>query len=203
MVRKLRVGIMLAMALCAALAAAGCKDADVKQVYEAEKLKKAGDHVRAVELFSEVASKPNLSEEAEQFIQINFCQHYGNPERANDPKVMTRKNMEAVARSCADFYRNYPNRTSEGLGPFQTGALWSKLGEYEKAVEAFILAEEKGFYDPQKTAGNKKNKESCVLLYKAIMEAGMKMPGEDGRQTMAMAVRGMQTKCRIDVGVVK
>jgi hypothetical protein len=203
MVRKVREGIMLAMALCAALAAAGCKDADVKQVYEAEKLKKSGDHVRAVELFSEVASKPNLSEEAEQFIQINFCQHYGNPERANDPKVMTRKNMQAVARGCTDFFRNYPNRTSEGLGPFQTGALWSKLGEYEKAVEAFMLAEDKGFFDPKKTRVNQKEKENCVLLYKQIMEAGMKMPGEAGKQTMAMAVRGMQTKCHIEVGVEK
>lgn len=203
MIIKTRNVIVLGMALCAVLLIAGCKDPDVKQVYEAEKLKKAGDHAKAVELFSEVASKPGLTEEAEQFIQINFCLHYGNPARVNDSKVMDKKNMQSVARSCTDFFRNYPDRTQEGLGPFQTGVLWSKLGEYEKAVEAYMFAEEKGFYDAKITRTNQKAKKNCTLLYQHIIQAYLHFPDGAGAEGMAAAAAAMQNKCYVDVSVVE
>lgn len=200
MLKKALCAVCLVLTLGSALLFSGCKDQDVKQVYKADKLKKAGAHDQAVALFSDVASKPGLSEEAVQFIQINFCQYYGNP--GGGEKPLSKKDALSVARSCSDFYSNYPDRTSKGLGPFEMGLLFKQHGEYERAIESFILAAEKEYYDPQKTNTSQREKKNCGNLYQNIMESASKIPGETGANGMDFARKSLETKCHISVGVV-
>jgi tetratricopeptide (TPR) repeat protein len=200
MLKKALCAICLVLTLGSALLFSGCKDKDVKQAYKADKLKKSGGHDQAIALFSEVASKPGLSEEAVQFIQINFCQYYGNP--GGEAKGLSKKDALSVARSCSDFYTNYPDRTSKGLGPFEMGLLFKQHGEYEKAIDLFIMAEEKQYYDPQKTNTIQREKTNCGNLYQNIMESAAKIPGEEGANGVEFARRNLEAKCHISVGLV-
>ena len=189
--------LTLVLALSGAILLSGCKDPDTKQVIQADKVKKDGDHEQAIRMFSSVAVKDGLSEEAVQLLQINYCQYYGDADLRQDEAVMTKENALAVAESCTTFYEKHPDRTSKGLGPFETALLYEKAGQYEEAIKMLILAEEKGFYDAKKTDINQREKKNCGTLYRHMMENAAKLPDDKNEETMEYARTGMEKKCFI------
>lgn len=192
-------GIIMLIAFVALAGAgfvSGCATQDEKMVVKADKLVKQGEHTKAIDLYSEVARNKSISDKSAQYVQINFCQYYGLPRHKSE---MPGDKALAVAESCAAFYENFPNRTSEGLGPFQTGVIFKDNGQPKQAVKMFQMAADHDYYDKDRTAVNQKQKENCGKLYGNMISAYSAIPGQAGEQGAARAMQMMQDVCHISV----
>ena len=184
---------------CLAVVLPGCQPRDVKQMNRAVALQKKGEHAQAIALMSELAVQKGISEYAVQYVQLQYCQFYGHPDRAGDKQIMDKDTALKVAESCAVFYKNFPNRTTEGLGPFEMGMIFKSLGLYAKAADMFLMAEAHKYYDPKYAAVNKKSKRNCGELYKQMMETYAGIPGEEGVKGVIAAENKMRDICKITV----